>query len=333
MGAVGEETALGRPADFGASRPPALRRPMLFDQARDPQDTIKPNLFIIGAMKSGTTFLWSLLASHPSIFLCRPKEPSYFIDPGQLRELQPWLWRQGYWRSEEAYLKLFRSARDAAIVGEASVYYTHLPHASGVAERISRFNPEARLIYIMRDPIERTISHYWHRVRHNREYRSISQAIKNDPQYRDVSYYKMQIAPYLTAFGRDQIKLLTFEELIGNTVQTVRGIFRWLSVDGSFDLPLIPPANVTPETIDQFPAWWESVSRLKKHNDLVNGAIDHIPVSIRRGTRQMISRRINRPGVDIDEVVQYLRPLQQKQTQELTHLIGKDFPEWRTLNR
>jgi hypothetical protein len=308
---------------------------MLIDQVQAiyPRDTINPNLFIIGAMKSGTTFLWSLLASHPAIFLCRPKEPSYFIDPAQLRELQPWLWQQGYWQSEEFYLKLFQSARNAAIVGEASVYYTHLPLASGVAERISQFNPDARLIYIMRDPIERTISHYWHRVRHNHELRSITQAIRNDPQYRDVSYYKMQISPYLKAFKRDQLKLLTFEELISNTAETVREIFRWLNVDSSFELPLISPENVTPETVEQLPAWWESVSRFKKQNDLVNAAIDYIPASIRRNAGRMILRRVNRSLVDIDEVVQYLRPLQQKQTQELTHLIGRDFPEWRMLNR
>jgi Sulfotransferase domain len=168
---------------------------------------IKPNLFIIGSMKSGTTFLWSLLASHPSIFVSRPKEPSYFVDPIQLRELLPWFWMQG--------------ARDAKIVGEASVYYTHLPLASGVAERISQFNPDARLIYVMRDPIARTISHYWHRVRYEKEYRPILHAIKNDPRYLDVSFYRMQIVPYLNAFKRDQLKLLTFEELTNNTAETV----------------------------------------------------------------------------------------------------------------
>jgi hypothetical protein len=292
---------------------------------------IKPNLFINGAMKSGTTFLRSLLASHPSIFLSRPKEPCYFVDPTQLRELQPWFWRQGYWRSKEFYLSLFQSARDATIVGEASVYYTHLPLASGVAERISQFNPDARLIYVMRDPIERTISHYWHRAQYESECRPILHAIKIDPRYRDVSYYKMQILPYLKAFGRDQLKLLTFEELTNNTDETVGSIFRRLNVNSSVELPLIPHENITPETVDQLPALWEPVSRLK-HNNFVRAAIDYIPASIRRTSRRMIARQVNRSRVDIDEVVQYLRPLQQRQTEELTQLIGRDFPEWRMLN-
>ena len=151
----------------------------------------KPNLFIIGSMKSGTTLLWKLLGSHPSIYMCSPKEPSYFVEPDQLGVLQPFLWKQGYWRSEERYLKLFQSDKNELFFGEASVYYTHLPHATGVAERLNRFNPQARLIYIMRDPIERTISHYWHRVVYNDEHRTMLQAVAEDSKYCDVSYYAM----------------------------------------------------------------------------------------------------------------------------------------------
>ena len=142
----------------------------------------------------------------------------------------------------------------------------------------------------------------------------------------------MQILPYLNAFKRDQLKLPTFEELTNNTAETVRSIFRWLNVDCYVELPSIEPENVTPETLEQFPAWWESVSRLKKHSGFVTTAIDYIPASIRRPSRRMITRHVNRSRVDIDEVVQYLRPLQQRQTEQLTQLIGRDFPEWRMLN-
>ena len=95
-----------------------------------------------------------------------------------------------------------------------SVYYTHLPQATGVAERIRDFNPNARLIYMVRDPTERTISHYWHRVIYNSEDRSLSRAIAEDTQYCDVSYYAMQLNSYFKQFNRDQIKILTLEELI-----------------------------------------------------------------------------------------------------------------------
>src|SRR5579863_331121 len=152
-------------------------------------------------MKSGTTYLADLLATHPSIFMCSPKEPCHFVHPEQLKFLWPGAWAKRYWANQEAYLSLFRTAGAAAVIGEASVYYTHLPLASGVPERIHQFCPYARFIYIMRDPVERTISHYWHRVRWHEEGRSSIEAVKNDPQYRDVSYYAMQLKPYLDLFG------------------------------------------------------------------------------------------------------------------------------------
>ena len=292
------------------------------------RNAFEPNLFIIGSMKSGTTYLYNLLASQPSIFMCRPKEPSYFVEPDQLRKLWPWGWEQGYCRNRERYVRLFQSAGTRTILGEASVYYTHLPLASGVAERIHQFNPDARLIYVMRDPIERTISHYWHRVRHHREHRSLLPAIRDDSQYRDVSNYAMQLSPYLERFKQDQIKLLTFEELTGNTNETLRSIFRWLKLDESIASVTIQPDNVTPEIVRK--SIW-MLHRLRQDNQLLCAAIDRLPSCVRRFGARMLTREVDRRNVDISEVVRYLRPLQQRQTEVLTKLIGREFPEWKTL--
>ena len=72
----------------------------------------RPNLFVIGAMKSGSTFLSRLLDHHPAIYMARPEEPSYFVPQDQLHALWPSMWDQGYWRCEEAYLRLFEPAGD-----------------------------------------------------------------------------------------------------------------------------------------------------------------------------------------------------------------------------
>jgi Sulfotransferase family len=290
----------------------------------------KPNFFIIGSMKSGTTYLWSLLASHPSIFLSRPKEPTHFVEGDQLRTLWPWGWGLGFWKSESAYLELFRSAGTAPIIGEASVHYTHWPLASGVAERIHQFNPNARLLYVMRDPIERTISHYWHRVRVLGEHRSLSDAIKNDPQYTDVSHYAMQLAPYSRLFARDQIKAITFEELTGNANETLRSILRWLDVDCSAAVASRTPENATPEIVEQRIGnglFWG----MRGKSRLVKAVLEHSPTFVRRAGLRLVTRRIDRTAVDTSEVVQYLRPLQQRQTEDLAKLLGRQFPEWTTL--
>jgi Sulfotransferase family len=316
------------------SRHPHWREPSTITDSRVYREPSlgdrRPNLFIIGSMKSGTTYLHNLLASHPSIFMCFPKEPSAFVEPDQLRTLWPWIWEQGYWRDRERYLQLFESAGAAKILGTGSVYYTHLPLATGVPERIHRFNPDSRLIYVMRDPTERAISHYWHQVRWHGEHRSVSSAIKNDSRYRDVSHYAMQLAPYFEIFPRDQIKTLTFEELINKTEHTLTEIFRWLNVEHSTAWETVPPENATPETIKQRKGFG-LLSRLRIKNRLLRVTIDSAPESIRRFALRLVSRKVTPSRVDASDTADYLRPLQQRQTVELTKLLGREFPEWKTL--
>lgn len=282
-------------------------------------------------MKSGTTYLADLLATHPSIFMCFPKEPCSFVDPEHLRVLWPSAWAQHYWEKEESYLNLFRAAGDATVIGEASVYYTHLPLASGVPERIRQFSPNARFIYIMRDPIERTISHYWHRVRWHDEGRPLMDALKNDPQYRDVSYYAMQIKPYLDIFGQNQIMALTLEELLSDRSRVLKTLFHWLDVDPFFEAPLISPQNVTPDRLTK-PIWNGILQRIRHRNQLVRRAIDLIPNAARRPIAQALRRPVRRVDDGNKNAMPYLRPIQQKQTEELSQMIGRTFPEWTTLN-
>jgi hypothetical protein len=199
--------------------------------------------------------------------------------------------------------------------------------ATGVPKRIHEFNPNSRLIYVMRDPVERAISHYWHQVRWHGEHRPLSGAIRNDSRYRDVSYYAMQLAPYLELFARDQIKTLTFEELINKTEPTVTAIFRWLNVDHSTAFETVPPENVTPELIEQRRAFWG----LHDKHRFLQTAIDSSPKSVRGFARQVARRKVMRSRVDASDIVDYLRPFQRKQTTELTLLLGREFPEWTTL--
>ncbi len=290
----------------------------------------KPNLFIIGAMKSGTGYLHTLLASHPSIFMSDPKEPCAFVEPDQLQALFRWAWDQGYWRDRERYLRLFEASGDAKVIGEGSVYYTHLPMTTGVPKRLHQFNADARLLYVMRDPIERAISHYWHQVRWHGEHRSLSSAIKFDSRYQDVSNYATQLAPYFELFGREQIKAITFEELTNNTKSTMTDIFRWLDVEQSTAFETVPPQNVTPELIEQRRGGG-LLTGLRYKNRFLQMAMDGVPEPVMGLALRLVSRKVRRQRVEASEIARYLRPLQQKQTAELTKLLGREFPEWITL--
>ncbi len=245
----------------------------------------KPGLFVIGAMKSGTTYLKKLLGAHPEIFMCAPEEPSYFVDPKQLRTLWPEAWDAGLWRNEDNYLQLFRSNCDAIQLGEASTNYTKRPFVDGVPERIHDFNPEARFIYLMRDPIERTISHYWHMVRYHAERRPMLEAIMADPQYLDVSHYAMQLTPYLDMFGPYRMAVLSYEQLTHDPITAMRPLYEWLDVDATLaDFSGFNSAeNVTPEVVQL--AAWHGVLQLVRHSRPFRFLMPHLPRGLRQKRR------------------------------------------------
>jgi len=291
----------------------------------------KPNLFLIGAMKSGTTYLNKLLGAHPAIFMCSPEEPSYFVDPKQLRALWPKAWDLGLWRSEERYLDLFRTNRDAVLLGEASTNYTKRPLVSGVPERIGRFNPDARFIYLMRDPVERTISHYWHMVRYHAERRPILDAIKTEPQYLDVSHYAMQLQPYLEQFGHDRVAVLTFEQLTHAPLATMRPLYDWLGVESAAaDVSRFEEAeNVTPEEMRM--AVWRGAWQHARQLRLLRVLTPYLPRAFRETAVRLATRQVQRRNVDTSEVKDFLRPIQRRQTETLGRLLGREFPEWAAL--
>lgn len=291
----------------------------------------KPNLFLIGAMKSGTTTLHELLAQHPQVVMSEPKEPCYFVEPELLRSHWPEMWRRGYWKDEAAYLALFPERPGALYYGESSTDYTKSPRLPGVAERLSAFSPDARILYVMRDPIERTLSHYWHMVELRGEKRPPMEAIQGEPHYTEVSHYAYQLQPYIEHFGLARIRLLTFEALKADPGGTLREVCDWLGVATEFqpsDLHLA--SNVTPPIVQQKrpglgaldafrrSALWDSVGRF-------------VPPSVRKVGVRMVEKSVAPKSVDTSDVKRHLRALQRPQVEALTRLAGRSFPEWKTL--
>lgn len=291
----------------------------------------KPNLFLIGAMKAGTNYLRKLLGAHPDIFMCEPREPSYFVDPRQLKRVYPEMWQLQLWRSEERYLELFRSAGNARILGDASTGYAKLPLVTGVAERIADFNPDARFIYLLRDPVERAISHYWHMVRYHAEHRSIADAVRRDAQFVAFSHYAMQLVPYFERFERHRIAVVIYERLIKDPASVMQGIYEWVEVDAAAadHSGFAEPENISPEIITM--AGWGGVPRRLGQVPGLRSAIERFPPAAQRMLRRLTTRQVHRRAVDATAASDFLRSQLLPRTDELARMLGSKFPEWKTL--
>ncbi len=178
-----------------------------------------PSFFVIGAMRSGTTSLAQHLNDHPQVFMAQPKELHYFVAERNLPLGERW------------YRAHFEPGAGAAQRGEASVTYTQYPRFAGVAERIAALVPDARLVYLVRDPIERMRSHYEHEVSAFVEHRPIDVALLDQPKYLDTSRYAFQLDQYAAHFAREQILVVKTEALSADPASALRDVYAFLDVD------------------------------------------------------------------------------------------------------
>jgi hypothetical protein len=215
---------------------------------------MRPNFFIVGAPKCGTTSLHEYLRQHPDVFMPENKEPKFFCT-------------DLYYQSshivdgEEAYFALFEPAGDARAVGEASAGYLY----SQVAHRkIKAFNPEARIIISLRNPVDMMYSNHRHLVSiGHQDLEDFEQALASEearsrtnevppfchvpPQflrYRWMSTYSPHVQKYLDTFGRQRVHVLLFEDLVQRPEQTYCQILSFLGVEPGF-VPEFRAHNVT----------------------------------------------------------------------------------------
>lgn len=211
-----------------------------------------PNFFICGAARSGTTSMWEYLRQHPDIFMPTVfgwKEPSFYCDLYGVKD-------------RAFYLSLFAQAGNKKMVGEASTPYLSSPESAG---RIHAELPHARIIIVLRNPIERAYSLYkWmcengyeqiptfaaaleaeDKERHANEsfMRNNGQYYWNFLYFRSGLYHD-QVKRYLDTFGAGQVKIFLFEDMTREPGRTVRETFEFLTVDPEF-LPAIDIHNPT----------------------------------------------------------------------------------------
>ena len=174
--------------------------------------TTLPTFILGGAQKSGTTTLHHLLSSHPEVFMPRTPQELHFFD-----------FEEDFAKGLNWYSRFFEDADNAFAVGQTSPQYLFLP---AVPQRIRDCIPGARLIFILRDPIDRAHSHYWHQVRKGRETLTFEEAIETEEartsqsfenlcrfSYTARGFYARQVSRFRRFFDEDQILLVRTEDL------------------------------------------------------------------------------------------------------------------------
>ena len=221
-----------------------------------------PNLFVVGAAKSGTTAIYNFLDQHPDIYMSPLKEPHFFCDDIRRENFSTFFKKRtvspaylkhylsqkklskmqiAFVDNEKDYFQLFREHSDEKYLGEVSNGYLF---STVAAQNIYNFNPNAKIIMILRDPCERAFSQWSREHQANLSYSNnfindiIYDYSLNDPVYHQSSFtfieqglYSNQVKRYLDLFPINNIKIFFHNDLKNNPEELKNDLFSFLNVD------------------------------------------------------------------------------------------------------
>ena len=295
-----------------------------------------PNFLIIGAGKSGTTSLYHYLRQHPEVYMSPMKEPKFFCfegerpnfrGPGDDEEIN-----RKCVTSIEAYKALFEGVAGEKAVGEASSMYLYYPKSP---ERIRRHVPGARLIAVLRNPVERAYSSYLHCVRDRGEpLGDFAEALRKEQDriskgwgplwhYKTAGYYSDQLRRYFDTFDRRQIRIYLYEDLKTDAAGVLRDIFDFLDVDGSYAPDISLKHNVS-----GVPKSRVLHALLNKPNPIKSVFRPLVPAGPRKVLNHKISdRNLRKPQLS-PEVRRQLVEAYSEDVKRVQDLIQRDLSKW-----
>lgn len=307
-------------------------------------NTNKPSFFLVGAAKSGTTSMSAYLESHPDLFVSVIKEPNYFsqdIDVSTFRkgysksfdgqdtiEANPFEKRQiAFLRDEELYAQLFRPNNSTVHAGECSTSYLY---SESAAKAIHAFNPDSKILVMLRNPAERAFSHYLMAVQMGLEKRDFLSAFKFDMEkadkgwgvselYFELGQYAQQLKRFLKVFPEKQVQVILFEDWIQQPKETQESICKFLNVSIF--------AALKNEALN------ESVSPKypKLHRTVMQSGLKEFAKKIL--PKQFFDKIKGRQYKDEKEVLapnerKYLIDLYREEVLELQDLLKRDLSNW-----
>lgn len=293
-----------------------------------------PDFLVIGAMKAGSTTLWRLLAGHPAIFMCEPKEPQFFSRD------------ERYAQGIASYARSFAAARRDQLAGEASTCYSRWPHHGDVPARIAGHLPRAKLVYLLRHPVERAYSHYGHLmeervVKGTGPVLPFARALDEIPEITDASNYWLQIERFLAHFERSAIHVLTLDDLRSRPEVTWRALQDFLGVPAiALPEPEVDADNVSGTRLARG-TMRRMLQRVRARSGVAR-LIDMVPRDVRRRGRAWLeSPRVARVFMrsEIHAHRQRISPMTPKDrerllaaldapTRALARFLGRDLTSW-----
>jgi len=204
----------------------------------------KDQFFIVGAQRSGTTYLYTILDEHPEICMAKPvkPEPKYFLN-------------NEYDESEYYNIYYRHTTKDTKIFGEKSTSYYENEE---IAKKISTSMPQSKIIFILADPVDRAISNYKFSYENGIETRSIEDVFLNqipidtskyttsvNPfDYKERGIYYRYLEYYYTYFPKENIKIIIKEDLVGN-IRAIEKLYDFLDLDNSY-IPVSLNSKINP---------------------------------------------------------------------------------------
>lgn len=300
-----------------------------------------PNFLIIGAAKAGTTSLYNYLKNHPQVYMSPVKEPRFFGLVGQKANFQgigdDKVNKQLITDLGE-YQQLFESVSNQKAIGEASTWYLYCEKAP---MQINQYIPNARLIAVLRNPVDRAYSNYLHqRHRSSEETLEFGDALQQESErisqnwrpfwhYKNMGFYGNQLERYFKIFPAHQIKVYLQEDLLINPLATIKDVFNFLEIDDTF----------TPDINQKFnKAYRPKNSLLQKfimRPNLMKSALKAIlPNTIAKkiGTQvRTLNRNVNSAPIQSKlspELRQQLAAEYRQDILKLQDLINRDLSQW-----
>jgi hypothetical protein len=274
---------------------------------------------LIGAMKCGTTSLSADLAQHPGVYVPAVKEPHFLC---MRREPQA--------RVRELYATLFDRARPGQLRVDGSTGYSKRPTVEGVAERALQLGGrDLRILYIVRDPVKRALSHHYHLHREGRAPADFGEALRKYPELIDYGRYAWQLEPWIEAFGLSRILVVRFEDYVGGRAQVLDRVFGFLGVGALPQYGSAPAENVGEENTIARPAVRRLLGNVR-HRPLYKLYVrPYLPAGLRRAYSSVARTAApSRPGAPTADLLAELRAAFAEDIRRLSGFVGSQDPLW-----